>query len=142
MQQPTRFPNIRTIVEEVLGSPYSQWDCWALVRHLLMQGFGLDIAKQPNQAALLMQEVWFRGDLRDPLTLTQPWDLYITCEREDRPWSTHVGLIVDDRTFVHARIADTGVAIERMRRWRPKLLQVARLRHLGDKGYYGDRPHS
>lgn len=130
MNQTTRIPNIRVLVDELLGTSYETFDCWALVRHLLIQGFGLDIAAEPNQAALLMQEVWFRGDGRDPLVLTQPWDLYITCERDDRPWSTHVGLVIDERTFVHARTAATGVAIERMKRWRPKLLQLARLRHL------------
>ena len=130
MNQPLRIPNIRALVDEVLGAPYSQWDCWALTRHLLIQGFDLDIAKEPSHAAALMQEVWYRGDSRDPVALTKPWDLYITCERDDRPWSTHVGLVVDDTTFVHARTSATGVALERMRRWKPKLLQLARLRQL------------
>jgi hypothetical protein len=130
MNQTIRLPNIRELVDPLLGTSYETFDCWQLVRNLLIQGFGLDIAEQPNQAALLMQEVWFRGDPREPLALTQPWDLYITCECEDRPWSTHVGLVIDDQAFVHARVATTGVAIERMRRWRPKLLQIARLRHV------------
>jgi hypothetical protein len=130
MNQPLRIPNIRELIDEVLGAPYSQWDCWELTRHLLMQGFGLDIAQEPSHAANLMTEVWYRGDSRDPLSLTQPWDLYITYEREDRPWSTHVGLVVDDYTFVHARTAATGVALDRLRRWQPKLLQLGRLRQL------------
>jgi hypothetical protein len=130
MAQLVRMPNIRALVDEVLGAPYSQWDCWELTRHLLMQGFGLDIAQEPSHAASLMQEVWYRGDPRDPLSLTQPWDLYITCERDDRPWSTHVGLVVDERTFVHARTASTGVALDRLHRWKPKLLQLGRLRQL------------
>jgi hypothetical protein len=130
MNQPIRIPNIREFVNELLGTSYETFDCWQLVRHLLIEGFALDIAEQPSQAATIMQEVWFRGDERDPLTLVQPWDLYICCEQDNRPWSTHVGLVIDDRTFVHARIAATGVAIERLRRWRPKLLQVARLRQL------------
>jgi len=130
MNQPIRIPNIRELVDPLLGASYEEFQCWALVRHLLIQGFGLDIAQQPSHAAALMQEVWYRGDPREPLTLTQPWDLYITCERDDRPWSTHIGLVVDETTFVHARTAATGVAIERMKRWQPKLIQLARLRQL------------
>jgi hypothetical protein len=130
MNQPVRIPNIREFVDGLLGLSYETYDCWGLVRHLLMQGFGLDIAQEPSRAASLMQEVWYRGDPRDPLSLTQPWDLYITCERDDRPWSTHVGLVVDERTFVHARTATTGVALDRLHRWKPKLLQLGRLRQL------------
>jgi hypothetical protein len=130
MNQALRLPNIRELVDPLLGTSYEAYDCWGLVRRLLIEGFALDIAEQPTQAATIMGEIWFRGDERNPLTLVQPWDLYICCERDDRPWSTHVGLVVDETTFVHARTAATGVAIERLRRWRPKLLQVARLRRL------------
>jgi hypothetical protein len=130
MNQPIRIPNIREFVDCLLGTSYETYDCWGLVRHLLMQGFGLDIAQEPSHAAQLMQEVWYRGDPRDPLSLTQPWDLYITCDCDDHPWSTHVGLVVDDRTFVHARTAATGVALDRLARWKPKLLQLGRLRQL------------
>ena len=73
-------------------------------------------------------EVWFRGeDARDPLLVAQPWDLFILAMQGIT--SSHVGIVIDAELFVHTR-RRTGVVLEPMRRWRPKLLQIARLTFL------------
>lgn len=124
------IPNIDALVEPLLGTPYATWNCWQLVLHLLHEGFGFDLATDPGLAAKEVQEVWFRGDEGDPLTLAQPWDLAIMTGECLFPISGHVGLVMPEQRFVHARTAETGVAIERLRKWRPRLLQLARLRRL------------
>lgn len=125
-----RMPNIKALVEPILGTPYADADCWNLVRSLIKEGFGLDLAREPEKAAEAVVEIWYRGDEGEPLTLVQPWDLVIIANHADLPVSDHVGLVVDDQLFVHARDVSTGVALERLRKWRPRFLQLARLRRL------------
>ena len=125
-----RLPNLRALVDPLLGTSYAEYTCWGLVYYLLKEGLRLDLARDPATAATALMEIWFRGDPRNPLTLVQPWDLYITTQNLHLPVSDHVGLVVDDTSFVHARNVSTGVAIEPLRRWRPKLLQLARARSL------------
>jgi cell wall-associated NlpC family hydrolase len=124
------IPDIHAFVDPLLGKSYEIYDCWNLVRYLLKQGFDLDLVRDAETAAQRVQEVWYRGDAVEPLTIVQPWDLVIIANHEDWPVSDHVGLAVDQQFFVHARRSDTGVALARWRSWRPRLLQLARLREL------------
>lgn len=130
MNTVVRLPNIIELVEPLLGTPYAEANCWQLVRLLIREGFGLDLAAQTEEAAREVVELWYRGDDADPLTLLQPWDLLIIANHDALPVSDHVGLVVDEERFVHARNSVTGVSLERIRRWKPRLLQVARLRRL------------
>lgn len=130
MSATVRLPNLAALVEPILGTPYAEANCWNLVRLLIREGFDLDLAAQTEDAAREVVELWYRGDEADPLTLLQPWDLLIIANHDALPVSDHVGLVVDDERFVHARNSVTGVAMERIRKWRSRLLQVARLRRL------------
>jgi hypothetical protein len=122
-----RIPNIRSLVDQILGASYADYNCYGLVRYLLKAGFALDLDADPHQAANAIVEVWYRGDTRDPLTLIRPWDCFILACKGFA--SDHLGLIVDARTFVHTR-PRTGVVLEPIQRWQAKLLQIARLRIL------------
>lgn len=124
------IPDIAVFVEPLLGQDYAKADCWDVVRTLFLQGFGLDLVRDAEQATLVFQEVWYRGDARDALTLVQPWDLFIVANDPTLPVSDHVGVVVDNQFLVHARLNATGVAKERLRLWRPRLLQLARYREL------------
>src|SRR4030095_7066940 len=118
-------PDIYPVIEPLLGLPYAEFQlryvsegqdaCWGRVHYLLREGLGLDLDKEPVQACEQIAEIWGPGDPRDPLTLVQPWDGYILAVKH--PWSDHVGLVVDTRTFVHVR-AGTGVVLEPLQRWR------------------------
>lgn len=130
MQQTRTIPNITEIVTPLLGLPYAEMDCWNLVRHLYQQGFGIDLARQGEASAQRFQEVWSQRDATDPLPIAQPWDLVVSVQDLELPVSRHVGVVVDGRTFVHARESATGVAMGRLRTWKPYLFQLARLREL------------
>lgn len=131
------LPDIRSVIDPLIGLPYAQFQmrhvaegqdaCWGLVHYLLREGLGLDLEEDPASASAQLAEIWGPGDPRDPLSLVQPWDGYILAVKH--AWSDHVGLVVDATSFVHVRVP-TGVCIERLRRWRPRLFQVARLRSL------------
>jgi cell wall-associated NlpC family hydrolase len=123
------IPDIRPFVDAVLGKSYQEYDCWNLVRTLYQQGFGFDLVRDTSAAALRFQEVWYRGQ-GDPLTVVEPWDLVIIANDDALPVSDHVGVIVDMQTFIHARPSETGVALGRLRTWKSRLLQLARLREL------------
>jgi cell wall-associated NlpC family hydrolase len=124
------MPDIHALVDPLLGKAYAEYDCWNLVRHLYREGFGLDLVRDAERAAVAFQELWYRGDDRDPLTCIEPWDLLIIANNPTMPISDHVGIAVDTQQFVHARVAETGVAVARLRTWKSRLLQVARLREL------------
>ena len=85
------IPDIQVLVQPLLGQPYAENDCWDLVRHLLNQGFGLDLVRDAETAAQRVQEVWYRGDAADPLTLVQPWDLVIIANDDVWPVVTMSG---------------------------------------------------
>jgi cell wall-associated NlpC family hydrolase len=123
------IPDITEIVTPLLGESYERWDCWNFVRHLYLQGFGFDLERATESSAQRFQEVWYRGG-SDPLAVVQPWDLALFTNRDELPIGDHVGIIVDQQTFVHARQSETGVALGRVRTWKPRLIQVARLREL------------
>jgi hypothetical protein len=106
-------------------------DCFDLVRHLYLQGFGLNLAREGSTAAQAFQEVWYWQQAADPLLVAQTWDLVLFVEDVTWPMADHhMGIMVDARAFVHARRSETGVALGRLRTWKPKLFQIARLREL------------
>jgi cell wall-associated NlpC family hydrolase len=130
MRDTSTIPDIQPLVDAMLGTPYEKYDCWDVVRTLYQQGFGTALTRDTQLSAQQFQEMWFRGDADDVLTLIQPWDLVIIANNEDLPISDHVGVALDHQRFVHARPAATGVAVGRLRTWKPRLLQLARLREL------------
>jgi hypothetical protein len=121
------LPDLESLLEPLLGLPYAQYDCWALCRRLYKDGWGEDLEESPAHAWKRIEEVWWRDDATDPLTLVQPWDLWI--QRGLGMASQHTGIIVNDRQFTHTR-KRLGLCLEPMIRWRPRLLQIARLRRL------------
>jgi hypothetical protein len=125
------LPTLSDLVAPLLGLPYDHFcvggtddACWGLVRHLYQVGRQIDLETDPGRAVQHVREVWGLGDSVDPLTLVEPWDFYILATRY--PWSDHLGLVVSPLKFVHVR-RRTGVCLEALQRWRPKLFQVARL---------------
>ena len=124
-------PNIQTIIAPLLGQPYATMDCFDLVRHVYQQGFGLTLARDGTSAAQAFQELWYWQAPDDPLQLAAVWDLVLFVEDVTWPLAGHhMGVMVDPQRFVHARRAETGVALGRLRSWKPKLFQIARLREL------------
>jgi cell wall-associated NlpC family hydrolase len=125
------IPDLAALIEPLLGLPYSERNCRGLVEHLFYEGFGLDLGKQSGtDLNIVFQEIWWHRDQVDPLSLAHPWDLVIMDEHDLLPVGTHVGVVVDSQRFVHARNSATGVALGRLRTWRPRLLQMARYREL------------
>ena len=124
-------PDIEALVIPLLGRAYAEYDCWDLVRHLYQEGFGLDLARKTESSAQRFQEVWYRGALPDPLLVAQAWDLALFTNSDELPVGEHVGIVMTSpQTFFHARPAETGVALGRLRTWKARLIQLARLREL------------
>lgn len=121
------MPDIAAIIDPLIGMPYAQMNCWQLVRTLYRQGWGDDLDDHPAQAWRHVEELWWQEDPEDPLALIQPWDLLVL--RGLGMASQHVGVAIDALTFIHTR-QRVGVCLEPMRRWAPRLLQLARLRRL------------
>lgn len=124
---PASWPPIRPLLATFLGRPYGPQECWRLVCELMHAGGFLDVATDPLEAIEQVQEVWFVGDHRDPLTLVQPWDWWLL--RKFGPAVGHIGMVVDGAHLVHAG-RPVGVCLEPLKRWRPRLVQIARLRCL------------
>lgn len=129
------LPDIRPLVEQVVGLPYEHFQlpgpsgasnaCWGLVRFLYKEGFGFDLATDTTSAAARFAEVWYRGSSQDPWETLQRWDALVLATRS--PLSDHVGLIVEPTLMVHCR-RRVGVCVEPIQRWKPKLVQIVRLR--------------
>lgn len=115
------------MVEPLQKIPYEQYDCWRLCRHLYREGFGEDLDESPVLAWKHVQEVWWCGDPEDPLTISQPGDVWIF--RALGMASHHVGVVVNTVQFIHTR-PRVGVCLARLVEWKPRLLQIARLRRL------------
>jgi cell wall-associated NlpC family hydrolase len=130
MKTVIEIPDIQSFVEPLLGRPYDDYDCWNLVRHLYQAGFGFDLVRDTQSAASRFQEVWSRQMPADVLTILQPWDLLVFAQHDELPVTDHVGIALDAQQFVHARQSTTGVALGRIRTWKSRLFQVARLREL------------
>ena len=118
-----RVPDITAMLDPILGLPYAEYTCWHLLRYLFREGWGLALDDNPAAAHQYVQEVWFDGEGPAPGLL--PWDVLIF--RTIGLASGHVGVVVDGSQFVHTR-QRTGVCLERIALWRPRLLQIARLR--------------
>jgi len=123
---PPAWPPLAPLVDEILGSAYTQYDCWGLLAYLMKRGWGLDLTHDPECLSREVVEVWFQGDPRQPLTLTQPWDCLIVSVHG--LVGDHCGLVMEGTQFVHSGKA--GVVIDRLQRWEAKVLQIARLRRL------------
>lgn len=121
------IPDLAAMVEPLVGTPYSQLNCWALCRHLYREVWGEDLDEQPVYAWRHVEEIWWDGDPEDPLTLSRPGDLWIM--RAAGMASQHSGIVIDALKFVHTR-KRIGTCLELMARWQPRLLQIARLRRL------------
>jgi len=133
------LPDLHALVDPLIDARVSYDDfvsqygrpgedgCYGLVRHLYTVGLQVDLEADPEVALRQLVEIWGPRDPRDPLTLVQPWDAYILATAH--PWSDHVGVVMDALTFVNVR-RRTGVVRERLHTWRPKLVQLARLRML------------
>lgn len=121
------LPDLAAIVDPLLGAPYEQFDCWRLTRHLYRAGWEEDLDEKPEMAWKHVTEIWWQEDSEDPLEIVQPWDLLIMRGRGMA--SHHVGISVNQVYFTHTR-KRVGVCLEPVRRWAPRLLQIARLRRL------------
>jgi hypothetical protein len=121
------IPAIEPLVEPLLGLPYAQCHCWQLLRTLYGQGWGIDLDADPAAAAHQVQEIWFSGNATDPLSVMQCWDVLIM--KTTGMASSHVGVVVNSMYLIHTR-QSVGVCLEPLRRWAPRLMQIARLRRL------------
>jgi hypothetical protein len=124
---PLILPCLRTLVDPLIGQPYSRWTCAQLTRYLLLEGFGIDLDVTPDRLIKDVQEVWWHEDPDNPCDVARPWDLMVIAV--DTITSNSVGLVVDDVYFAHTG-PKTGVCYERLTRWRTRFLQIGRLRRL------------
>jgi cell wall-associated NlpC family hydrolase len=123
----TSSPDLAALVEPLLGLRYEEYDCWRLVRRLYRDYWDEDLEDDPAQAWRHVQEIWWQDDAEDPLVLSQGGDLWIMRGRGMA--SHHTGIVCNTVHFVHTR-PRTGVCLEPLKRWRLRLLQIARLRRL------------
>jgi hypothetical protein len=120
-------PDLRVLAQEFYERQYGELECWRLVHELLQAGGFLEVTADVQDAAQSVQELWFQDDPRDPLTLVQPWDWFLI--HNDMPAVQSPCLVVDTLDLIHLH-RHAGVRIEPMRRYRHRLVQVARLRCL------------
>ena len=118
------IPDIKRVIEPILGRSYEQYNCWGLVRYVMQAGWGIRLDADPHQNLTLVSEVWWQGD---QAIAVQPWDFFVFQMRHEA--SDHVGIAIDESCFVHTR-PRIGVCLERTYRYRKHLLQIARLRQL------------
>lgn len=121
------MPDLAALVDPLLGLPYAEVNCWELLRKLYSEAWQIDFDSDPMVAVQQVQEIWWQSSTDDPFTLVQPWDVLIF--RALGFASQHVGVVVNQEQFCHTRQRN-GVCLEYLRRWRPRLLQMARLRRL------------
>lgn len=121
------LPNLRALLDPFFERHYVEGQCWKLVVDLLHAGGFVHIPDDPLTACHHVQQVWWRDDPRDPLTLVQPWDWYLI--RNDGHGVDHPTLVVDPHDMIHVH-RKAGVCIEPLRRYRHRLMQIARLRCL------------
>jgi cell wall-associated NlpC family hydrolase len=113
------------LADELLGWPYdADFDCWALVRHLFVEGRGIVLDALPELNRLRVQEVWFRGDARPLMDVVEPWDILVLTL--GGPLADHTGIVMDARYFLHSRVA-IGVCKEPLAKWQRRCLQVVRV---------------
>jgi len=122
-----RLPDLRLLAQDFYERHYGDGDCWRLIYELLQAGGFLHVQANVMDAVRSVTEIWFQGDPRDPLSLVQPWDWFLV--RHDLPAVQNPCLVVDSLDMIHVH-RTAGVRIEPMRRWRHRLVQVARLRCL------------
>ena len=117
-------------IDRLMARGYPAGACWQYVLDLLYEGGRGDWRRWPAEALTQTREVWFCDDPRDPWSLTEPWD-WLLLARKGRPGRGalvgHIGLVVDDTSMTHVR-PQGGVCVEPLRRWRPRLIQIARMR--------------
>lgn len=121
------WPALMPLITPILGATYAEFECWGLMAYLLKQGWDIDLSQEPGMLNTQLVEVWFRGDPRPVQTLVQPWDclaLSIGGLVGD-----HCGVVCDAQTIVHTR-RHAGVALDQLKRWEGKIMQVNRLRRL------------
>jgi hypothetical protein len=123
------IPDLAAIADPLLGKPYTDVDCWQLLRFVLAEGFRYTLDPQPANNLGDVCEIWHCDETCDPWARAQPWDLLVFAT--SRGITQHVGLVVNDAYLLHTR-PRTGVCLEPLqRRWiRAQLFQVLRLRWL------------
>lgn len=125
------WPNLHALVDPLLRVPvpYSQYDCWGLVTHLVREGLGITLAGDPNDLNTQLREVWSWDDDAPLLGLLQPWDIVLVSIHS--LVGEHVGLMVDDIQMISTRVK-TGAVLEPLAPWhrRKQLVQVLRLREM------------
>lgn len=121
------LPDLRLLAQDFFERDYAPGDCWRLVFDLLQAAGVVDVGAEVVDAVRQVQEIWFQDDPREPLSLVQPWDWLII--RERGPAAGHIGLVVDLMDLVHVH-RHAGVRIEPMKRYRERIVQIARLRVL------------
>jgi cell wall-associated NlpC family hydrolase len=121
------FPPLHDLIAPILGAPYAQYECWGLAAYLFKQGWGIDLAQDSESLTREFVEVWFRGEAPPLELVLQPWDCLVLSVHG--LVGDHCGIVLDAQTFVHTR-RTAGVTIDRLLRWQPKIVQVARLRRL------------
>jgi len=113
-----------------IDRPYEPDGCWNLVRDLYRDGLGIDLPESHIRAAPQFVEVWFDEAGAAPIEdILQPWDVIIY--KVPSRTVQHVGMIASRTEIIHTR-ANRGAAIDLLRLWQSRILQVCRHETLTD----------
>lgn len=127
--------SIQEAIDQLMGREYPAGTCWQYVLDLLHAGGQGDYRDHPAQAVAQTREVWFCDDSRDPWSLIQPWDWLLlthTGRPEHGAVVGHIGVVIDASCMTHVRVQG-GVCREPLRRWRHRLIQLARFLPQGEE---------
>jgi hypothetical protein len=122
---PTPVPDLRVLAQDFYERPYGPEECWRPIFELLQAGGFVEVTADPHDAVRAVQQIWWHDDARPLLSVIKPWDWLLM--RERGPAVQHPALAVDGHDLIHLH-RTAGVRIEPIRRYRDRILQVARLR--------------
>lgn len=116
--------------EDVIGLPFQDggrgnpgYDCWGLTKELFRrQGIRLReyTCSSEDTAAVAgymedLKQYWHR--LEEPCT-----GCLVAVRMLDTGWVNHCGVYLGHGRFIHAYCEETGVVVDRIRRWGPRII--------------------
>lgn len=99
-------------------------DCWGLAK-LIYQRIGIDVgeynisSESAHEISLTMKEEL--ADKWIPLNRPEKGCLVII-RLQETEWANHCGVVLDNSYFIHAWCCETGVVIDRLRRWKSRII--------------------
>lgn len=116
--------------EDLVGIPFKDggrdengYDCWGLARELFKrQGINLRDYTCSSENTIVVAQL-MKGD--EPLweKLQKPRSgCLIAIRMLHDGWANHCGIYIENGKFIHAYSEETGVVIDRIQRWGPRII--------------------